>query len=70
MESKSLLSRITTQLNICYGKPTIRGLRYPVVNMLELMAAGMSHQEILEDYPDLELADEEGRNVISKDSDF
>jgi len=56
MENK-LLNRITIDPNICHGKPTIRNLRYPVENMLELMAGGMSHAEILEDYPDLEQED-------------
>lgn len=54
---KSLLSRITIDQNICHGKPTIRGLRYPVENILELLAAGMSFEELLEDYPDLEKED-------------
>lgn len=49
-----LLSRITTDPNICHGQPVLRGLRYPVENMLELLASGMSHDEILADYPDLE----------------
>lgn len=56
MEDK-LLNRITVDPNMCHGKPVIRGLRYPVVNILELMAAGMSHIEILADYEDLEEAD-------------
>lgn len=42
---------------ICHGKPTIRGLRYPIENVLELLASGMSHQEILDDYEDLEIED-------------
>jgi uncharacterized protein (DUF433 family) len=42
---------------ICHGKPTIRGLRYPVEMVLDLLASGMSAQEILFDYPDLEAAD-------------
>jgi uncharacterized protein (DUF433 family) len=53
----SLLKRITIKPEICHGKPTIRGLRYPVENMLELMAAGMTIEELLEDYPDLERED-------------
>ena len=53
MEQEELLSRITTNANICHGQPTIRGLRYPVENMLELLAADMSQEEILADYPDL-----------------
>jgi uncharacterized protein (DUF433 family) len=50
---KQLLDRITIDPNICHGKPTIRGLRYPVENMLELMASGQSIESLLEDYPDL-----------------
>ena len=49
-----LIKRITMDPDICHGKPVIRGLRYPVVTMLELLASGMSHQEILADYADLE----------------
>jgi len=52
-----LLSRITIDPNICHGKPIIRGLRYPVENMLELLAAGMTIDELLEDYPDLQKED-------------
>lgn len=54
---QNLLSRITINQDICHGKPTIRGLRYPVENMLELMASGMSIDEILTDYSDLERDD-------------
>ena len=52
-----LLSRITIDPNICHGKPCIRGLRYPVEWLLELLSSGMSHDEILADYPDLERDD-------------
>lgn len=52
-----LLARITADPKICHGKPVIRGLRYPVENILELLASGMTHQEILDDYEDLEEAD-------------
>lgn len=51
--SKELLNRITINPDICHGKPTIRGLRYPVDSMLELLSSGMSMDELLEDYPDL-----------------
>jgi uncharacterized protein (DUF433 family) len=51
------LERITMVPGICHGKPTIRGLRYPVEMVLDLLASGMSAQEILLDYPDLEAAD-------------
>ena len=46
--------RIVIDSQICHGTPCIRGLRYPVTMILELLASGMSHQEILADYEDLE----------------
>jgi uncharacterized protein (DUF433 family) len=49
--------RITIDPAICHGKPTIRGLRYPVETILGLLGAGMSQEEILEDYPDLQRED-------------
>lgn len=52
-----LLERITIDPRICHGKPVIRGLRYPVETMLELMSAGMTLEEILADYEDLERED-------------
>lgn len=50
----TLLDRITIDPHLCHGKPCIRGLRYPVEFLLELLAAGMTHTEILADYHDLE----------------
>ncbi len=52
-----LLKRITTSPDICHGKPCIRGLRYPVEMILELLSAGMTYEEILADYEDLEKDD-------------
>ena len=52
-----MTSRITIDPQICHGKPCIRGLRYPVTMILELLASGMTTQEILSDYPDLEQED-------------
>ena len=49
--------RITTDPNICHGKPCIRGLRYPVETVLEWLASGMSIDDILGDYEDLERDD-------------
>lgn len=49
--------RITLDAAICHGKPCIRGLRYPVETVLEWLAAGMSIEEILADYPDLQRED-------------
>lgn len=54
---ENLLERITLNPNVCHGKPTIRDMRYPIENMLELMAGGMSFEEILADYPDLKKED-------------
>jgi len=50
-------SRITASMDICHGKPCIRGLRYPVDFIQELLNSGMTYQEILDDYEDLELED-------------
>ena len=52
-----LLERITLDPDVCHGKPCIRGLRYPVEFLLELMSGGMTHEEILADYRDLEAED-------------
>lgn len=52
-----LLSRITMNPDINHGKPVIRNLRYPVEMLLELLSAGMTIEEILDDYPDLERED-------------
>ncbi|HEX6290877.1 MAG TPA: DUF433 domain-containing protein [Herpetosiphonaceae bacterium] len=53
----ALLDRITIEPHVCHGKPTIRGLRYPVETILELLSAGMTTDEILADYEDLERED-------------
>ena len=57
MANDNLLSRITVDPNICHGKPCIRGLRYPVEFLLELLSSGMTGEQILADYPDLESDD-------------
>lgn len=53
MEEK-LLNRITLNPGICHGRPAIRNTRYTVDLILDLLSAGMSKDEILEDYPALE----------------
>ncbi|MDX6384715.1 MAG: hypothetical protein QOK48_2288 [Blastocatellia bacterium] len=53
----NLADRITIDPEICHGKPTIRGLRYPVETILELLSSGMTYEEILADYEDLERED-------------
>ncbi len=50
-------SIITIDPHICHGKPCIRGLRYPVETVLEWLAGGMSVEEILSDYEDLNRED-------------
>jgi uncharacterized protein (DUF433 family) len=52
-----LIDRITIDPNICHGKPTIRGLRYPVETILELLSSGMTIEQVLDDYEDLERDD-------------
>ncbi len=53
----TLLSRITIDPAICHGKPCVRGLRYPVETLLELLSSGMTIAKILADYEDLERED-------------
>ena len=55
--SKTLLSRITIDPEICHGKPVIRGLRYPVESMLEYLSSGDSFEDVLGEFPDLERDD-------------
>lgn len=49
--------RITVNPNQMDGVPCIRGLRIPVATVLRMLAAGMNEQEILADYPDLQVED-------------
>lgn len=53
----SRLDRITSDPAVCHGQPTIRGLRYPVASLLELLASGMSIDEVVADHPDLDRDD-------------
>lgn len=57
MSEKDLLARITVDPNVCHGKPCIRGMRYPVEFLLELLSGSMTPEQILADYPDLEPED-------------
>jgi uncharacterized protein (DUF433 family) len=57
MMTSSLLDRITIQPGLMGGKPTIRGLRFPVSDILELLSSGLTEAEILEQHPILEKAD-------------
>lgn len=57
MTEQALLKRITIIPGLMGGKPTIRGLRFPVADILEMLSSGMSVQQILEEHPILELDD-------------
>jgi uncharacterized protein (DUF433 family) len=54
---KELLARITVNPKVMVGKPTIRGLRITVEQVLRAMAAGISEEELLREYPELEKED-------------
>lgn len=53
----SSIERITIDPEICHGKPCIRGMRWPVEALLDLIASEMTWDEILEDHPELERED-------------
>ena len=57
MTREELLSRISIDPNICFGKPCIRGHRIWVSLILDFLASGMTTQEILQEYPGLEEVD-------------
>lgn len=57
MNREELLSRITIDPNVCFGKPCIRGHRIWVSLVLDFLASGMTINEILQEYPDLDEAD-------------
>lgn len=52
-----LMKRITINPDQCGGRPCIRGMRIRVIDVLDLFAAGLSAEEILEEMPDLEMED-------------
>ncbi|MDZ7846353.1 MAG: DUF433 domain-containing protein [Owenweeksia sp.] len=51
------LKRITTDPNICHGKPCVRGMRWPVEVIFDMLGSGMSIDEILNDHKELEKED-------------
>jgi uncharacterized protein (DUF433 family) len=57
MTRDELLSRISVDPNICFGKPCIRGHRIWVSLILDFLASGMTTQELLQEYPGLEESD-------------
>lgn len=56
-QNKYLLDRITINPHVMVGKPTIRGLRITVEQVLNALAAGITTKELLKDYPELEAED-------------
>jgi uncharacterized protein (DUF433 family) len=57
LSTEPLLSRITINPKIMVGKPTIRGMRITVEQILRALSAGISEQELMEEYPELERED-------------
>jgi uncharacterized protein (DUF433 family) len=51
------IDRITIDTDICHGKPAIRHMRWPVEAIIDLIASGMSFDEIITDHPELEKED-------------
>ena len=53
----NLLERITINSKICHGKPCIRGMRWPVEVIIDMLGSGMTNEQIIEDHPELEQED-------------
>jgi len=53
----NLLDRITIDPDICHGKPCIRGMRWPVEVIIDMLGSGMTIEQILEDHKELERED-------------
>lgn len=54
MASEQILERITVNPKVLTGKPTVRGLRISVEQILRALASGITEEELLKDYPELE----------------
>ena len=57
MDTNALLSRITVRPEQCHGRACIRGMRIRVIDILDMLAGGMTSKEILDDFPYLEVDD-------------
>ncbi len=57
MNKQALLERITVSPNVMVGKPTVRGMRITVEQLLKAMAAGVTVPQLFEDHPELVLED-------------
>jgi uncharacterized protein (DUF433 family) len=56
-ETVELMDRITVNPDQCGGRPCVRGMRIRVVDVLDLLAAGLTAEQVVEELPDLEPAD-------------
>ena len=56
-QTVELMDRITVNPDQCGGRPCIRGMRIRVIDILDLLAAGLSADQVVAELPDLELAD-------------
>ena len=67
MDREQLLNRITANPGILVGKPTIRGMRISVEQILDSLAAGVPEQDLLADYPALEPEDIRAALLYARD---
>jgi uncharacterized protein (DUF433 family) len=51
------IDRITIDPNVCHGKPCIRGMRWPVEIIIDMLGSGMTIKQIVQDHPELERED-------------
>ena len=75
MNAQKLLGRITINPDVMVGKPTIRGLRITVEQVLQALANGRTAKQLIEDYPELELEDIQAvllhaRELVSEEQVF
>jgi uncharacterized protein (DUF433 family) len=56
-ETVELMDRITVNPDLCGGRPCVRGMRIRVIDVLDLLAAGLTVEQVVEELPDLEPAD-------------
>jgi len=56
-DTVELMDRITVNPDQCGGRPCVRGMRIRVIDVLDLLAAGLTVEQLVEELPDLELAD-------------
>lgn len=54
---KTTVERITIDSQVCHGKPVVRGMRWPVEVILDMLGSGMRVEEILAEHPELEQED-------------